>query len=162
MSVAKRGWRSPFWGIWTCIFELSWLFCLSVSFPAPIWLQGLIQIPPTQITLVNFLSRLNLRVCWVLKLSAHRPQRRSAMFVKFKSWILLNLILLCGDVIINPGPNWKCPCGLCQNHNKHKPHQKYKTRTPSKSTWNCLKIAQILFSTTSSKVTGSAGHSSFL
>ena len=81
---------------------------------------------PIQIIWVNFLSRLNLLVCWVLKLSPHRPQWRSAMFVKSKSWITLNLILLCGDVNINinPGPNWKCPCRLCKkfwkNHNKHK------------------------------------------
>ena len=41
-------------------------------------------------------------------------------------------------------------------------HQKNKTKTPSKSPWNSLKTAQILLSTSSSKVTGSAGHSSFL
>ena len=31
-----------------------------------------------------------------------------------KSSILLNLILLCGDVNVNPGPNWKYACGLCK------------------------------------------------
>ena len=46
--------------------------------------------------------------------SSYRRQRCSAMFAKSKSCILLNLILLCGDVNINPGPNWKCPCGLCK------------------------------------------------
>ena len=92
-------------------FELRWLFCLSACFPALIWFQDLTQILATQITWVNFLSRPNLLVCWVLKLSPHRLQRRSAMFVKSKSWILLNLILLCGDVNINPGPNWNVPAG---------------------------------------------------
>ena len=46
--------------------------------------------------------------------SAYRRQRHSAMFAKPKSFIVLNLILLCGDINVNPGPNWKYPCGICK------------------------------------------------
>ena len=48
-------------------------------------------------------------------LSSQNYQRRAAIFArKPRSSLLLNLILLCGDININPGPAWKYPCGLCK------------------------------------------------
>ena len=44
--------------------------------------------------------------------SSYCRQRHSAKFAKPKSCILLNLILLCGDVNVTHGPNWKYRCGL--------------------------------------------------
>ena len=46
--------------------------------------------------------------------SSYRNQRRSTMFVRSKSYLLLNLLLLCGDIDTNPGPNWKYPCSSCK------------------------------------------------
>ena len=48
-------------------------------------------------------------------LASQPCQRRAAIFVqKPKSCFLLNLLLLFGDVNVNPGPAWKFPCGLCK------------------------------------------------
>lgn len=47
--------------------------------------------------------------------SSQNYQRRAAIFAgKPRSSLLLNLILLCGDININPGTAWKYPCGLCK------------------------------------------------
>ena len=48
-------------------------------------------------------------------LTSQRCQRRAAIFFqKPQSCFLLNLMLLCGDINVNPGPVWKFPCGLCK------------------------------------------------
>ena len=49
-------------------------------------------------------------------------QRRSTMFVRSKSYLLLNLLLLCGDINTNPGPNWKYPCGSYKKPVKSNQH----------------------------------------
>ena len=54
--------------------------------------------------------------------SSYRNQRRSTMFVRSKSYLLLNLLLLCGDIDTNPGPNWKYPCGSCKKPVKSNQH----------------------------------------
>ena len=42
-------------------------------------------------------------------------QRRAAIFVrKTKSCLVLNLLLLYGDINVNPGPAWKFPCDHCK------------------------------------------------
>ena len=47
-------------------------------------------------------------------ITSYGRQRRSTLFAKPTSCILLNLLLLCGDISLNPGPNWKFPCSLCK------------------------------------------------
>lgn len=48
-------------------------------------------------------------------LTSQSCQRRAAIFArKTKSSLVLNLLLLCGDININPGPAWKFPCGHCK------------------------------------------------
>ena len=48
-------------------------------------------------------------------LTSQSRQRRAAIFVrKTKSCLVLNLLLLCGDINVNPGPAWKFPCGHCK------------------------------------------------
>ena len=54
--------------------------------------------------------------------SSYRNQRSSTMFVRSKSYLLLNLLLLCGDIDTNPGPNWKYPCGSCKKPVKSNQH----------------------------------------
>ena len=54
--------------------------------------------------------------------SSYCNQRRSTMFVRSKSYLLLNLLLLCGDIDTNPGPNWKYPCGSCKKPVKSNQH----------------------------------------
>ena len=48
-------------------------------------------------------------------LSAHGNGKRTAILdSKLKpGFLLLNLLLLCGDINLHPGPQWKYPCGTC-------------------------------------------------
>ena len=48
-------------------------------------------------------------------LSAHGNGKRTAILdSKLKPcFLLLNLLLLCGDINLHPGPQWKYPCGTC-------------------------------------------------
>ena len=46
-------------------------------------------------------------------LSSQISCRRAAILDRKPLGLLLDLLLLCGDVNLNPGPNWKFPCGIC-------------------------------------------------
>lgn len=84
----------------------------SLSFTPKVWeshhkLQSINELPikPQSVGLLGFEAFS----------SSKSRQGRAATFVReTKSCLLLNLILLCGDISINPGPNWKFPYGLCK------------------------------------------------
>lgn len=49
-------------------------------------------------------------------LSSQNYQQRAALFARTpRCGLLLNSILLCGDINMNPGPVWKYPCRLCKS-----------------------------------------------
>ena len=48
--------------------------------------------------------------------SLSKPKQSAILFTgQFKKFLVLALLLLGGDVELNPGPNFKYPCGMCVN-----------------------------------------------
>ena len=70
-------------------------------------------VPPTCRALMDYSSPWALRTG---KLLLNGVGKRTAILeVKPKSLlVVLNILLLCGDVDLNPGPQWKYPCGVCR------------------------------------------------
>ena len=77
---------------------------------------------------------------------------RSAIFTRITSSVQskhgvdnLNLLMHCGDILRNPGPEWKYPCGVCQKPVKN--NQKG-LQCDSCDLWyhtNCCRVNDIVY-----------------